>query len=301
MSDAPFSHPVLLPPEPRTIRWRGGSLVAGPRALVVGIVNVTPDSFQPVGRRPDPAAAVEHALALVAEGADVIDVGGESTRPGAEEVPAAEEIARVVPVIRALAGRIPVPLSVDTTKAEVARAAFAAGACWLNDVSAMSRDEEIPGVVAGAGAAVVLMHSRGTPRDMQGRTEYRDVVAEVAEHLAARRDAALAAGIPRESILLDPGIGFAKSAQGSVELLAGIPALAALGHPVYVGASRKSFLGHRFGIPPEERLAGSLGAVAAAVAGGAHLVRVHDVKETRRLVDVISAVAVASRARGMGQ
>jgi len=296
MSGPAAPRPSLSPGVLRTIRWRGGSIAAGPRALVAGIVNVTPDSFQPVGRHPEVGAAVEHAIRLVEEGADVVDVGGESTRPGSERVPEDVERARVVRVVAGLAARRDVPISVDTTRASVARAALDAGAAWVNDVSGMLWDPEMARLVAETGAAVVLMHVRGTPRDMQARTDYRDVVEEVAAHLGARRDAALDAGIAPESVLLDPGIGFGKTPEGNLALLAAIPRLASLGHPVYIGASRKSFLGLRFGIPAEDRLAGSLAAAAAAVAGGAHVVRVHDVKETRQLVEVLAAVAAAGPA-----
>jgi dihydropteroate synthase len=251
------------------------------RPLVMGVLNVTPDSFSDGGRWLDPAAAVAHGLELVAEGADVVDVGGESTRPGAEEVPAAEELHRVLPVIDALAGRVRV--SVDTRKADVADAALGAGASILNDVSASLHD-----VAAAHGAGWVAMHMQGTPADMQGRASYTDVVAEVRDHLVARVAKARAAGV--EEVWIDPGLGFAKTAEHNLTLLAHLEELVATGLPVVVGASRKSFIGTLTGgAPPDDRLEGSLAAAVWAMAKGAAMVRVHDVRPTVQAMKLVAA------------
>lgn len=250
----------------------------------MGVLNVTPDSFYDGGRYVDHEAAVEHGLRLVAEGADVVDVGGESTRPGAAPVAAAEELRRVLPVVEALAPAVRV--SIDTSKEEVARAAVAAGASLVNDVSA-----SLAALAAETGAGWVAMHMRGTPADMQREPAYGDVVAEVATFLAARAGAAQAAGVGE--IWVDPGIGFGKTIEHNLALLGALPQLAALGWPVLVGTSRKSFLGRLAPAadgspaPPDERLEGSLAAAVWCMEHGAAMVRVHDVRETvaaRRLL-----------------
>jgi dihydropteroate synthase len=264
----------------------------------MGVLNLTPDSFSDGGRFLDPGAAVARALALAEEGADILDVGGESTRPGAPPVPVAEEIRRVVPVLERLrAAGFRVPVSVDTSKPEVARAALAAGAAMVNDVTALA-DPALAAVVAEAGVPVVLMHMRGTPRDMQERAAYRDVVAEVREELAAALARAVGAGIDPARVVLDPGIGFAKSAAQSLEILARLRELAALGRPVLVGPSRKSFIGHVTGAAVGDRLPGTLAAVAAAVLNGAAFVRVHDVAAARQAARVAAAVRDADRPAG---
>jgi dihydropteroate synthase len=259
--------------------------------MVMGILNVTPDSFADGGLWTDAFRAVDAALRMEAEGADIIDIGGESTRPGAEALSLDEELARVMPVIEALAGRLAVPISIDTYKAAVAERAIAAGAAIVNDISALEYDPALSAVVARTGAAVVLMHNRGRSRDMYREADYGDVVAEVRDELAARVKAATAAGIRREQLIVDPGIGFAKHAAHSLALLARVSELADLGLPVLVGPSRKSFLrvalGHR---PPAERVWGTAGAVAAAVLGGAHVVRVHDVRAMSDVVRTVDAI-----------
>jgi dihydropteroate synthase len=260
----------------------------------MGILNLTPDSFSDGGRFDAPGAALAHAERLLAEGADVIDVGGESTRPGALPVEAAVEIGRVVPVIAALARRHPeVVLSVDTGKVAVARAALDAGATMVNDVTA-AREEEMLPLVAERGAGIVLMHMRGEPRTMQADTGYADVVAEVHELLAERAAAAVAAGIAPARVILDPGIGFGKDLAGNLRLLRALGDLAALGHPVAVGASRKSFLGALTGAAVDDRLPGSLAAVAGASALPRVLVRVHDVAATVQFLAVLAAVRSAA-------
>ena len=269
------------------------------RPFVLGIVNVTPDSFSDGGRHLGLAGAVAHAERLLDEGADAVDVGGESTRPhNAGPVPADEEIRRVVPVVAELRRRRPDALvSVDTVKARVARAALDAGAAIVNDVSGLRLDPEMAGTCAAARAGVILMHSRGEVADMAtyAHAAYGDdPVGEVAAELAAVRDGALAAGVTRAAIVLDPGIGFAKRSAHSLALLAALPRLGALGHPVLVGASRKRFVGELSGQPrPDARLHGTVGAHVAALMGGARLFRVHDVRAHREALDVAAAIAAA--------
>ncbi len=272
----------------RAGRWEWS---LGERTLLMGILNVTPDSFSDGGRCLEPDAAVARAWEMVEEGADLIDVGGESTRPGAEAVSLEEESRRVVPVIEALARQIPVPLSVDTTKAEVARRAVLAGAALVNDISAMTFDGEMAGVVAESGAAVVLMHIRGVPRDMQAAyVPYASVPGDMIGFLRERLEAALAAGVPEERILVDPGIGFGKSADDNWKILRHLPEFRSLGRPVLVGVSRKAFIGRATGDPPAERLEGTAAAVAAAILNGADMVRVHDVLAMRKVAAVADAV-----------
>ena len=266
----------------------GATLCLGERALVMGILNVTPDSFADANSRlTDAGRAVEAALQMEADGADMIDVGGESTRPGAEPVPADEELARVLPVLNALRGRLRIPLSIDTYKAEVARAAVAAGAAIVNDVSG-GQDAGMAGAVVDTGAALVLMHTRGRSRTMYAEAAYGDVVAEVTAELVASLQRATEAGVPIDRIIIDPGVGFAKQASHSYVVLAHLPDLAsALHRPVLVGPSRKSFLGAALaGRPAPDRDWGTAAAVTAAVLGGAHIVRVHAVAEMTQVVGV---------------
>jgi dihydropteroate synthase len=257
-------------------------------------VNVTPDSFSDGGNFFSAGAAVSQGQQLIADGADVLDIGGESTRPGATPITVEEEIRRVVPVVWALRGAFPrVPISVDTVKAEVARAVLEAGASIINDVSGLRLDPAMAGVCAREKAGVVLMHSRGTVAEMATfvHAQYRDVTAEVTAELRTRVEAALAAGIEAEAIVVDPGIGFAKRAEHSLELLADLPRIAALGYPVLVGVSRKRFIGEITGVTtPSERDAGTIGANVAALARGAALFRVHDVRGARQALDVAWAV-----------
>ncbi|HWE37235.1 MAG TPA: dihydropteroate synthase, partial [Isosphaeraceae bacterium] len=262
-------------------RWAAAGRVFadGTRPVVMGIVNVTPDSFSGGGRRPTVVEAVARGLALAGEGAAILDVGGESSRPGAEPVPAAEEIARVVPVVEALAASGGVPVSVDTTKAEVAAEALRAGAAIVNDITAMA-DPDLARVVAGSGAGVVLMHMRGTPRTMQVEPSYEDVVTEIYDFLARRVEAAEALGIGRERVAIDPGIGFGKTSRHNLELLRNLGRFANLGCAVLVGTSRKGFLGALTGRPVGDRVAASVASALAAVARGADVVRVHDVAAT---------------------
>ena len=260
------------------------------RPCVVGILNVTPDSFSDGGALATVGDAVRAAAALREAGADVLDVGGESTRPGAADVEPAEELRRVVPVVRRVAEEIGVPVSVDTRRAAVAAEALAAGAEIVNDVSALAADPEMAAVVARSGAGVVLMHMRGTPRTMDAMTDYADVAVDVASELAGRRDAALAAGIAREAIVLDPGIGFAKTTEQSYALVNRLETLTALGRPVLVGPSRKRFLGAATGRPAAERDAATAAVCVAARLRGARLFRVHDVAAVREALAVADAV-----------
>lgn len=265
----------------------------GPAPLIMGILNVTPDSFSDGGLFLDPAKALERALEMASEGADWIDVGGESTRPGAGPVEAAEEARRVVPVVEALA-KAGLVVSVDTMKAPVAEAAIGAGAAVVNDVSALSFDERMASVVAASGVPVILMHMRGTPLTMQKDTRYIDLMSEVYGYLHERIEFAALNGIDPGSVVVDPGFGFGKSAEGNIEMLARLREFKSLGAPVLAGLSRKSFLGKiTGGTAPGDRLAGTVAACALAVANGASILRVHDVKEAR------AAALVAAAAAGM--
>ncbi|HUL77864.1 MAG TPA: dihydropteroate synthase [Vicinamibacteria bacterium] len=259
-------------------------MVLGERTLVMGVLNVTPDSFSDGGRLAGADAAVAHGLRLFEEGADWVDVGGESTRPGATPVLEDEEKGRVVPVIEGLRRRGAGPLSVDTTKSTVARAALDAGADLVNDVSAFGYDPAMATLVAERGVPAVLMHLRGVFGEMHRAPAYRDVMGEVVGELSLALARAEAAGVPRERLLLDPGIGFSKDAGHSLETLRRLPEMAALDRPILVGPSRKSFIGRVLDRPSDRRLMGTAAAVAACVLLGAHVVRVHDVAE---MVDVV--------------
>ena len=256
---------------------------------LMGVVNVTPDSFSDGGRYLDPTAAVEHGRRLVAEGAAILDVGGESTRPGAEAVTEEEELRRVEPVVAGLA-RSGAEVSIDTSKASVAAAALDAGAAIVNDVTALRGDPEMAALCAERGATVVLMHMLGNPRTMQDEPRYDDVVAEVAAFLAERLEAAIAAGIEEERIWLDPGIGFGKTAAHNLELLRRLGELRRLGRPLLVGTSRKSFIGRADGSPVDERSGGTIASSVLAAAEGADVLRVHDVAAARQALTVAEAV-----------
>ena len=277
--------------DPLVWRCRDHAFACGERTLIMGIVNVTPDSFSDGGRSYDPDDAVKHALEMVADGADILDVGGESTRPGADPVPADDEIRRVIPVIERLSVEVPeIPLSIDTRKSEVARAAVAAGASIVNDISA-GGDPETFDLVKESGSGLVLMHMRGDPTTMQESPQYDDVVEDVRDYLAARIGAAVAAGIQRQHLCVDPGIGFGKSVEHNLALLHDVATLHELRVPILVGVSRKRFLGELTGVQePAERLEGTAGAVAWCAGAGVDIVRVHDVKEMTRVVRVVDAI-----------
>jgi dihydropteroate synthase len=263
------------------------------RTLVMGILNVTPDSFSDGGRFLDPFAAVDQAARMLDEGADIVDVGGESTRPGAAEVSTEDELSRVIPVVEAIVSRTGATVSVDTTKSVVARAAVDAGAVIVNDVTAMRADPSMPGVITDTGAGIVLMHMLGNPRTMQSNPTYDNVVADVKAALIGWAGDALAAGVPDAAIVLDPGIGFGKTREHNLQLLKGIPSLCEPGFPILVGTSRKSFIGTTLDVPVDQRVEGTAATIAWAVAQGAKIVRVHDVKEMVRVVRMTEAIAGA--------
>jgi len=259
------------------------------RTHIMGVVNVTPDSFSDGGMFFEQDAAVKHALELVEEGADIIDVGGESTRPGSSSLPADEEWRRVEPVIKALERETDVPISIDTTKPEVAWKAIEAGAIMVNDVSGL-RNKEMVGLVAREHVAVTIMHMLGEPKTMQENPVYRDVVNEVKDYLRRQMQVAIDAGVAKDSIVVDPGIGFGKTVEHNLELINHVPDLAELGRPVMIGASRKSFIGAITRADVADRLEGSLAAAVMAVVRGARIVRVHDVRQTLRALKVAEAI-----------
>ena len=259
-------------------------------AFIMGILNATPDSFWEESRAPSIDSGVARALELASSGADIIDIGGESTRPGSRYVSAEEEISRVVPLIRAIRAVSAIPISVDTRKASVMEAAIAAGADICNDISALTDDPELAPLVARADIPVILMHKRGTPESMQNDPRYGNVVAEVSSYLCARAEAAEAAGIARERIILDPGIGFGKTLEHNCALIAALAEIAARGYPVLMALSRKSCIGAMTGRETGDRLAGTLAANLIAVQNGASFVRVHDVAETRDTLSVLQEI-----------
>ncbi len=273
-----------------SLRVRGEARRLGDRTWLMGILNVTPDSFSDGGRYADPSRAVEHGLALFALGADIVDVGGESTRPGSLRVAAAEEIRRVAPVLRGLRGQGAGLLSIDTTRSEVARAALDAGADIVNDVSGFRFDPELARVVAAAGVPAVLMHLRGDFVAMHEAPRYSDVMGEITAELRESLALARVAGIESDQLILDPGIGFAKNAAHSLEALRRLHELHALGRALLVGPSRKSFIGKALEGPAHERQFGTAAAVAACVLAGAHIVRVHDVREMAQVARVCDAI-----------
>ncbi|HEY1270201.1 MAG TPA: dihydropteroate synthase [Candidatus Binatia bacterium] len=265
------------------------------RTAIMGVVNVTPDSFSDGGRFFDAESAAAHGERLAAEGADILDIGGESTRPGAKSISAAEEIRRVLPVIERLRAKTAIPISIDTVKGEVARAALDAGADIVNDVSALRGDAAMAALVARERVPVVLMHMQGTPQTMQQNPAYENVVEEVAEFLKRKAEEASAAGVAADNIVIDPGIGFGKNLDHNLALLRRLSALTALGYPLLVGASRKAFIGRILDLGPDERLEGSIAAAVAAALGGANIVRVHDVKEAARALRVADALRFGAR------
>ncbi|MGB6599420.1 MAG: dihydropteroate synthase, partial [Candidatus Acidiferrum sp.] len=278
------------------LRLPSQTLVIGERTLVMGVLNVTPDSFSDGGKYDEPEAAIERGLAMELAGADLIDIGGESTRPGSAKISASEELDRVLPVLEGLRGRLKIPVSVDTRRSTVAEIAVRAGAEIINDVSGLKSDARIAEVAAKYGVALVLMHMRGEPGTMQkgpfARDVTRDVVRGLRESLARAREA----GVGKSQIILDPGIGFGKSHSQNYELLQKLPQLGALGYPLLVGSSRKGFLGATLArdgkaAPPEERIWGTAATVTASILGGAHIVRVHDVPEMVRVARVADCIA----------
>ncbi len=263
------------------------------RVLVMGILNVTPDSFSDGGHFLDPQRALAHVEHMVSEGADLVDIGAESTRPGSMPIDEQEELRRLKPVLEVIGKRATVPLSIDTRKAGVAERAIDWGAVLINDISALEHDPGMGRVIARTKAGVVLMHMRGTPQDMQQHCQYDNVVDEVREYLASRMKQAEEIGITREQMLIDPGIGFAKNAQQNLSLLKGLGSLQELGRPVLVGVSNKSFIGTVTGQPVDQRVMGTAAAVAAAVLGGARIIRAHHVRSIREVVRMSEAIVRA--------
>ncbi|HUU10907.1 MAG TPA: dihydropteroate synthase [Phycisphaerae bacterium] len=275
-----------------TIRMGSRRLAVGPQPAVMGIVNVTPDSFSDGGLCLESHSAVAHAQRLVAEGADIIDVGGESTRPGSDPVPEDEELARVLPVVETLASRVDVAISIDTCHARVAREAVAAGACLVNDVTGLRGDPDMAAVVAETGAGVAIMHMLGHPKTMQDHPHYDHLMADICRYLRHGMQAAVDAGVPEDSILVDPGIGFGKTVDHNLEILARLGQLRTLGVPILVGPSRKRFIGEVAGVEaPSERTYGTAAACCLAQAAGALVLRVHDVREVRQALTVAAAIA----------
>ena len=271
------------------------TLVLGERTLVMGVLNVTPDSFSDGGKYEQPESAIEHALAMEQAGADMLDIGGESTRPGSEEISASQELDRILPVLEGLRGRLKIPISVDTRRSTVAELALRAGAEIINDVSGLKNDARIVGIAAKYSVPLILMHMRGEPPTMQRGPFARDVMKDVTRGLRESVAKARKAGVAKSQIILDPGIGFGKSHSQNYELLQKLPQLGVLGYPLLVGTSRKGFLGTTLArdgkpAPPEERIWGTAATVTASILGGAHIVRVHDVAEMAQVARVADCV-----------
>jgi dihydropteroate synthase len=277
------------------VNWRASRFsLSLERPLVMGVLNVTPDSFSDGGLWLKPQAAIDHARQMVVDGAAIIDVGGESTRPGAVMVDEEEELRRVIPVVEALASDPGVPISIDTRKPAVARRALEAGAVIVNDTNGEATDGLMTDVIVGMGAGVILMHSRGTPDTMRELNQYGDIVADVCRFLLSWAQRLESSGVPSEAIVLDPGFGFAKSSDQNLELLERLDEVVSLGYPVLAGTSRKSFIGAVLDLPEDERLEGTAATVAWAVSEGANILRVHDVKEMGRVVKMAAAIAAAA-------
>lgn len=273
-----------------TLNCRSQKLELGSRTLIMGILNVTPDSFSDGGLFAEAEAAVEHAENMVAQGADIIDVGGESSRPGADTVSVEAEKDRVLPVIERLVETVEVPISIDTYKSSVARDALNMGACIVNDITALRGDPDMASVVAEAGAPVILMHMKGAPKDMQLDPHYDFLIPEITSFLRNRIQAAIDAGIPQNQIIIDPGIGFGKTVAHNLEIIRRLREFRSLGKPILIGTSRKSFIGKVLGLSTDDRLEGTAASIAVAIANGADIVRVHDVKEAARVVRMTDAI-----------
>lgn len=268
----------------------------GERPLIMGILNVTPDSFSDGGKFFDMERAVDQALYMVESGADIIDIGGESSRPGSHGISLKEELKRVIPIIEQVAGKAEIPISIDTVKSEVARRALDSGASIINDISALRTDKKIAAVAAKYNSYLILMHMRGTPRNMQDNTEYDDIIGEISEFLRNAAQKAIEAGVSEDKIIIDPGIGFGKSVEGNFVIMKNLNRFLELGYALLVGPSRKSFIGKTLDLDVERRLEGSLAAACYAVLNGADIVRVHDVAETRRALTIIEEIATAQTA-----
>jgi len=272
------------------LRFKHQSLDLSSRTHIMGILNVTPDSFSDGGRFHRFEDAIAQGMRMIREGADIIDVGGESTRPGSDPVTLEEELSRVIPVIGSLTQRTEVPISIDTYKSEVARRALDAGAQMINDISALRFDPEMKRIVGQYRVPVVLMHIKGTPKDMQKDPSYDDVIGEIAQYLRESIQLAQEGGVEKERILIDPGIGFGKRLVDNLNILKNLSEFSILECPILIGCSRKRFIGGILDLPVQERLEGSLAALAVAVMNGANMVRVHDVRESKRVADLVDAI-----------
>jgi len=296
----PFGLPVLAQEIKKTLLnyqkkdfgldFKGRTVPLGKRPLIMGVLNVTPDSFYDGGRYSNLNRALERAFLMVEDGADIVDIGGESSRPGAKPVGQKEELERVIPVIEKLVPRVKVPISIDTYKSGVARRAIDAGARMVNDISALRMDEKMAKVVRSRGVPVCLMHMQGTPRNMQKNPRYKDVVSEIFSFLKQRIDFCEQAGIDVEQTIVDPGIGFGKTVEHNLEILKNLDQFKSLGRPIMIGVSRKSFIGKVLQLEPEERLEGSLAAAVWCVNKGASILRVHDVRETKRALKIVETI-----------
>jgi len=276
------------------LQFRNKALDLSLRTHIMGILNVTPDSFSDGGRFLKFEQAVDQGMRMADEGADIIDVGGESTRPGSDPITLDEELSRVIPVIESLTKKTDIPVSIDTYKAEVASRALDAGAEMINDISALRFDTKIRKVASESKVPVILMHIQGTPKEMQQDPFYQDVMAEITDYLKESIQIAEKAGIEKKKLIIDPGIGFGKRLEDNLNILKNLKRFSILGCPILVGCSRKSFIGNILNLPVEERLEGSLAALALAVVNGANIVRVHDVRESRRVAGLVDAVLKAN-------
>jgi dihydropteroate synthase len=277
------------------VRFKKKIMDLATRTHIMGVLNVTPDSFSDGGNFLKLDDALRQGMKMVQEGADMIDVGGESTRPGSDPLTLNEELSRVIPVIESLSKRTDVPISIDTYKAEVARRALDAGAQMINDISALRFDPEMKKIAREYEVPIVLMHIKGTPKDMQQNPHYEDVIAEINRYLEESISTARKVGIEKNKIIIDPGIGFGKRLEDNLNILKNLKKFSILGCPVFIGCSRKSFIGMILDLPVEERLEGSLAALAVAIMNGANIVRVHDVKESRRVVALVDAIMGAEQ------
>lgn len=268
----------------------------GERPLIMGVLNVTPDSFSEDGKFFDSGKAVDHALYMVESGADIIDIGGESTRPGSSGISSREELKRVIPIIKQIADKVDVPISIDTVKSDVARRALDSGASIINDISALRVDKKMAGVAAKYDSYLILMHMRGTPENMQNDTEYNDIIGEISKFLEDAAQKAIKAGVSEDKIIIDPGIGFGKSVEGNFVIMKNLDRFLERGYRLLVGASRKSFIGKTLDLEVDRRLEGSLAAACYAVLNGADIVRVHDVAETKKALTIIEKIATAQTA-----
>lgn len=273
------------------IIWANYSLDFSKKTYIMGVLNVTPDSFSDGGLFFSEKKAIEHAFRLIEDGADIIDIGGESTRPGSEPIPIEEEIRRTVPVIKAISKEIKVPISIDTYKSELARHALDTGASIVNDISGLRFDPDMPKVVAEYGVPAIIMHIKGRPKDMQQNPVYEALLPEIMDYLKVSIGLAIKSGISEDKIIIDPGIGFGKTLEHNLEIIKNLKEFTLLGKPIAIGVSRKAFIGKILGdVPPLERLEGTAAAVAISIFNGANIVRVHDVKEISRVVKVADAI-----------